>query len=386
MLCKLGLLCLSICGLANPTLGFTLNRPLSTFSSSSKINNIDLRQSALSATSSTKDYLEPGDRVLLLGPGFLQLVIAKALKAAGLVPMIVAPQKKLESFSRFVGDDEIMAEADIGLPDELGKVSGVVFCSEEAVYGESIVKTIMDWDGYKDGVCTRAICCVPILTSKSKEKAAGWMPIFNNDAKGTNIWNAFTKAFKNHPVSGSASGAVIHFGNLFGGSVDGPPCLLPLGLDESIYKMTLENYRDLKERSFDRFRLGAQIIEGDAINPKPTNLEKLEKEAIKKDELIEAYRIVGGYPEVDGVNRHVVAQAVTQALMRPSRGDFTVSDESSSVISVPKEFTVLSKCLSEFPTNEEWDELFQNPGPAKWPDPYLFDPSTLPKVTAEEPK
>lgn len=62
--------------------------------------------------------------------------------------------------------------------------------------------------------------------------------------------------------------------------------------------MTLENYRDLKERSFDRFRLGAQIIEGDAINPKPTNLEKLEKEAIKKDELIEAYRIVGGYPEV----------------------------------------------------------------------------------------
>lgn len=237
MLYKLGLLCLSICGLANQTLGFTLNRPLSTFSSSSKINNINLRQSALSATSSTKDYLEPGDRVLLLGPGFLQLVIAKTLKAAGLVPMIVAPQKKLESFSRFVGDDEIMAEADIGLPDKLGKVSGVVFCSEEAVYGESIVKTIMDWDGYKDGVCTRAICCVPVLTSKSKEKAAGWMPIFNNDAKGTNIWNDFTKAFKNHPVSGSASGAVIHFGNLFGGSVDGPPCLLPLGLDESIYKV-----------------------------------------------------------------------------------------------------------------------------------------------------
>jgi len=62
--------------------------------------------------------------------------------------------------------------------------------------------------------------------------------------------------------------------------------------------MTLENYRDLKERSFDRYRLGAQILLGDDINPRPENQEKLEKEKIEKGEDRESFRIIGGYPEV----------------------------------------------------------------------------------------
>jgi len=126
--------------------------------------------------------------------------------------------------------------------------------------------------------------------------------------------------------------------------------------------MSLENYRDLKERSFDRYRLAAQVLTGDAINVRPPNQEKMEKEAIKKGEYLEAFRAVGGYPEVDRTNRHTVAQAVVQALMRP-------------VDSIPKEFSVLSKCISSLPTTEEWDEMFSNPGAADWPDPFVFDPS-----------
>jgi len=40
---------------------------------------------------------------------------------------------------------------------------------------------------------------------------------------------------------------------------------------------------------------------------------------------------------------------------------------------VPDEFTVLSKGLSEFPSEEKWNELFSEMGPAKWPDPFAFD-------------
>eukprot|EP01083_Nonionella_stella_P264764 897705_1 len=66
---------------------------------------------SLSATSSSAasatnpKALEKGDRVLLIGPGFLQLVIAKALKAEGLVPLIIAPQKKIGSFRTYINDD-----------------------------------------------------------------------------------------------------------------------------------------------------------------------------------------------------------------------------------------------------------------------------------------
>lgn len=62
--------------------------------------------------------------------------------------------------------------------------------------------------------------------------------------------------------------------------------------------MSLEQYRDLRERGFDRHRLGAQVLPGDSINPKPTNQEKMEKEALKQwpGEFQEAFGILGAYP------------------------------------------------------------------------------------------
>ena len=128
--------------------------------------------------------------------------------------------------------------------------------------------------------------------------------------------------------------------------------------------MSLEQYRDLRERSFDRYKLGAQVLEGNAVSPKPPNQEKMEKEALEKfpGEVKEAFSILGGYPEIDRANRHTVAAAVTASLMKPAEEG------------VPKEMTILSKAISELPTSEEWDEMFQNPGAASWPDPFLFQP------------
>lgn len=282
--------------------------------------------------------------------------------------MIVAPQKKLDTFSQFVNDGSIMVEADIGLPDDPSKAaSGVVFCSEEAVFGESIVNTVFQSSqSFVNGdEIKRVMACVPISNTVNKEKGMGWMPVFNNDKNERKLWEEFINAFQSHPLTDS-NGTLIRYGNLLGGSVDGPQALETLGLDECVYKMSLENYRDLKERSFDRFRLGAQILEGDTVNVRPPNLDKMEKEAIQKAEILEAYRITGGYPEVDYVCRHVAAQAIVQTLMRPQKD-------------VPKEFTVLSKCDADLPTPEQWNELFRNPGAASWPDPFEFDPSTLPQ-------
>jgi len=319
--------------------------------------------------------LSPGDRVLLIGPGFLQLNIAKAAKAVGLLPMIIAPQKRLDSFKDFVNDDEITSLADIGLPDEKRTINGVVFCSEEAVFGPGLVKTILDWEDmyvHMDGPA-KVIACVPVSEKVNKDKSMGWMPILNNDKKEKEIWSKFNKAFQDHPVS-KASGNVIRVGSLLGGSIDGIPELKDFGLDESIYKMSLENFRDLRERSFDRCRLGAQILEGDTVNKiRPPNQEELEKEIIKKSEHLEVFRSTGAYPETDRTCRHTAAQAVVQALLRPNRGQFTVQEE--GMRSIPKEFTVLSKCVAEIPTESDWDELFANPGPASWPHPKDFDPS-----------
>ena len=315
-------------------------------------------------------------KILLIGPGFLQLNIAKAAKKAGLRPIIIAPQKKLDTFAQYLNDDALLQDALIGLPDEKDDgVEGVVFCSEEAVFGTSLLDTVANWDGYANGgEIRRAIACVPISNPVQKDKSMGWMPIFNNDNKEKKVWEEFSSAFKSHPVLGS--GSLVRFGSLWGGSVDGPAELMELGLDERIYKMSLENYRDLKERAFDRFRLGAQILLGDDVNPAPESQLKLEKDSLNGEEL-EAFRILGGYPEQDRVNRHTLAAAVVQALRRNTDGAFTIGGSG-----VPSEFTVLSKCISSLPTSEEWDQLFANPGKASWPDPTKF---VMPEV-AEQPE
>ena len=130
--------------------------------------------------------------------------------------------------------------------------------------------------------------------------------------------------------------------------------------------MSLEQYRDLRERAFDRYRLGAQVLAGNTINPKPPNQEQSEKEAFRKasDQVREGFNILGGYPEIDRACRHTVSAAIVQSLLLPV-GDV-----------VPKECTILSKASSELPrTTEEWTELFQNPGPADWPNPFTFRPA-----------
>lgn len=135
-------------------------------------------------------------------------------------------------------------------------------------------------------------------------------------------------------------------------------------------QMSLEQYRDMRERAFDRYKLGAQVLQGDAINPKPANQDALEKEALKgyPNEVREAFPILGGYPEMDRANRHTVAAGIVQALL------MSPGDGGGDGDCCPKEFTILSKALSELPTPEAWREMFANPQPASWPDPYQWKP------------
>lgn len=164
-----------------------------------------LTATSLNASSSSK--LSKGDAVLLIGPGFLQLNIAKAAKAAGLNPIIVAPQQKIDGFVQYVNDPDLIRDAIIGIPDPgepyYGEIAGVVYCAEDAVLPDSIIGTVLDWkdrDVYTPEGIKRAIACAPISGKINKEKSMGWMPIFNNDKKEKEVWDKFTKTFKNHPV------------------------------------------------------------------------------------------------------------------------------------------------------------------------------------------
>mmetsp|Transcript_120049 Transcript_120049/g.336101 ORF Transcript_120049/g.336101 Transcript_120049/m.336101 type:complete len:415 (-) Transcript_120049:67-1311(-) len=338
--------------------------------------------SASASTSSSTNYLEPGDPVMLVGPGFLQLVLAKHLKRAGLKPIVVAPQKKLDSFfANLLLDDEIKRDSTIGMPESgdpyFGELKGVVFCAEDAILPADFVSRVLDFthegkSAFADsnnGAPARVICCLPVTGKVQKEKSNSWIPIFNNDRTIEMTWKNFEEKFKNHAVykSEGGVGSILRFGSLFGGSYDGPPFLREedLALEEGMYKMSLEQYRDLRERGFDRHRLGAQVLEGNAINPKPSNQEKMEKEGLKRfsGEVQEAFGILGGYPEIDRANRHTLASAITAALMKPA-------DEFRY-----KEYTILSKAEQQLPTSDEWYEMFANPQAASWPDPFTFRPS-----------
>lgn len=327
------------------------------------------------------NYLEPGDPVMLVGPGFLQLVIAKHMKAAGLKPIVCAPQKKLDSFfENLLIDEELKKDSTIGMPENgdpyFGELKGVVFCAEDAILPSDFVTRVLDFthEGksvFADGAPSRTICLLPVDGKVQQEKSNSWMPIFNNDRTIDMNWKNFREKFQNHAVykSEGGVGSIIRFGSLFGGSYDGPEFLRDndLALEEGMYKMSLEQYRDLRERSFDRYKLSPQVLLGNAINPKPPNQEKMEKEALKKypGEIQEAFKILGAYPEIDRANRHSVAAAVTASIMKPVEEGI-----------VPKEMTILSKATSELPNDEEWGEMFKNPGTADWPDPFLFVPES----------
>jgi len=343
------------------------------------------------SSAANDDRLEQGDPVLLIGPGFQQLVLAKHLARAGLKPIVVASQTKLDSFFKsflktgdnedHMGDEDpegihqqIRADSTIGMPEYgdpyFGELKGVVFCAEEAVLPKEFVERVLDFEdggqsAFLNGKSARTICLLPVSNKKTKEKANSWIPIFNNDRKTDDMWSSFEKTFKNHESFKNADGnaSIVRFGSLLGGSTDGPPNLRDYGLDEGMYKMTLEQYRDMRERAFDRYKLSAQVLKGNTINERPSDQDSKEKDALSKypGNVKEMFPILGDYPEIDRTNRHTLASGLVQALMQPT-----------SVVG--KEVTILSKASSELPTDEDWTEMFRNPGPAVWPDPFLFEP------------
>ena len=132
--------------------------------------------------------------------------------------------------------------------------------------------------------------------------------------------------------------------------------------------MSLEQYRDMRERAFDRYKLAAQVLEGDAINSRPRNQDSKEKEALADlpGNVREMFPILDDYPEIDRTNRHTLASALVQIVQKPA------DEEIAGVCG--RECTILSKASSELPTPEEWEAMFASPGPAEWPDPFKFDP------------
>ena len=216
---------------------------------------------SLSAT----DRLEEGDPVLLVGPGFLQLVLAKHLARAGLKPIVVASQSQLDSFFKnllktgdaeeHMGDEDpegihqqIRADSTIGMPEVgdpyFGELKGVVFCAEEAVLPAEFVTRVLDFSdqgqsAWADGYPARSICCLPVSNKVVKEKAANWIPIFNNDRKKEDMWSKFEATYKKHPSfsQGGGNASIVRIGSLLGGSYDGPPDLKDYGIDEGMYKV-----------------------------------------------------------------------------------------------------------------------------------------------------
>jgi len=223
---------------------------------------------------------------------------------------------------------------------------------------------VLGFEGYGPDGPRRAVAAIPLTQFVKKEKSMGWMPILNNDQKEKQMWDDFTKEWRRQESSDIGDRfTTVRVGSLLGGGVDGPAENKLTGLNEEVYKMSLEQYRDLKERAFDRYRCGVQILQGDAVNQKPDGQSKLEEKALKGEEL-EAFRASGAYPEQDRTNRHTAAYAIVEAYFRSNRGDFAVDAAGTT----PKEFTVLSKAT---PISDcaEWDAAFASPGPAAWPMP-----------------
>jgi len=343
--------------------------------------------------------------VLLVGPGLLQLVLARHLYHEGLRPIIVASQSQLDSFfANLLKEDnldpeeyaQLLQDSTIGMPEIddpfFGDLKGVVFCAEDAVLPPEFVSRVLDFEDQgesafeAEGGPLRVICCLPVSNKVQNEKSNGWIPIFNNDKKQQETWSKFEASYKSHKCFNNSGGcgSIVRFGSLFGGSTDGPPSLELFGLDEGMYKMSLEQYRDMRERAFDRYKLAAQVLEGDQINPKPSDQDSKEKEELAKypGPTREAFTILAEYPEQDRTNRHVVAAAVTKMLQMPVEGSGSSpakngEENNGKIQTIPREMTVLSKARSELPTDEEWtSELLKPPFlKSEWPDPAKWKPS-----------
>ena len=234
---------------------------LSSFISEAKASTATTSQLHASAASpststTTKYYLEEGDPVLLVGPGLLQLVLARHLYHEGLRPIIVASQSQLDSFfANLLKEDnldpeeyaQLLEDSTIGMPEVddpyFGELKGVVFCAEDAVLPPEFVSRVLDFEdqdesAYEEEEPLRVICCLPVSNKVQKEKSNSWIPIFNNDQKQQETWTKFEQSYKSHKcMSKGGCGSIVRFGSLFGGSTDGPPSLELFGLDEGMYKV-----------------------------------------------------------------------------------------------------------------------------------------------------
>lgn len=184
---------------------------------------------------------------MLVGPGFLQLVVARHMQIAGLRPIVVAPQKKLDSFfENLLKDEEIKADSTIGIPETgdpyFGELKGVVFLAEDAILPSDFVSRVLDFthqgkSAFADGAASRVVCCLPVDGKVQKEKSSSWIPIFNNDRTVDQNWKNFYDKFTSHAVWNNGVGSILRFGSLFGGSYDGPDFLRSYGIDEGMYKV-----------------------------------------------------------------------------------------------------------------------------------------------------
>lgn len=104
---------------------------------------------------------EMPEKVLVIGPSLLQLVVAKALKARGSDVLLVCPNDKKERFTEYIQNGldeeadeaavEIMEKALFGLPEESDPVgfgwregiTSVVVCAEDPVVGGGVIDTVM---------------------------------------------------------------------------------------------------------------------------------------------------------------------------------------------------------------------------------------------------
>lgn len=200
-------------------------------------------------TTSLEAGLQDGDQVMLIGPGFLQLVMAKTCKAAGLRPLIVAPQQKLDSFEKLVEDPDIMKDSTIGMPEvgeeQFGNIAAIVFCAEDAILPASYIRRVLDYQdkgqsAFVEGGLKKVVCCAPLQGAQNKEKSMGWIPIFNNDNKKDKVWDDLVDAYVKHPLYGSEISSLVRFGGLLGGSIDGPECIKELGISEDMYKVNFK--------------------------------------------------------------------------------------------------------------------------------------------------
>lgn len=297
------------------------------------------------------------------------------MEEGGYDTVVIAPQKTLDSYTKLLSpNSKILKNALIGLPDltpdNTNTYSGVVFTPEDPIITSSAVSSILSWSGFTPSFIS--VTCLPIGEYVNKEKKGNWIPVFNNDDKEERMWIEFVKGMREIEYTDytpDARGCIIRYGSLMGGGKDGPEFLERFGLEESAYKMSLEQYRDLRERAFDRYRLGGQVLRGDSVNRKPKEQEEMEKSSGLRGESMEAFRASGGYPEQDRTNRHTLASAVMHAIKKGTKAEFDMEKGGK----VRNEVTVLSKCTQELPTEEEWGEMFDSETPASWPNPNEFE-------------